>query len=406
MTAQLSLVGGDRFEIAVRGSRRQAVVRPYGADFRQSYVEQWRAFARAVQGQGEVAAELADGLAALQWLHRAAALLPVRAWDPVPPVAFALTAVVATTRGYAAIRTTIAHLRRQTAAARIEVIVVGPSVESLAGPDEELAGFAAVVKLPVGPVQSIAHANAAAVRRARGRVVVLTEDHCFPEPDWAAALLAAHEGDWSVVGPVVRNANPGTRVSEADFAIGYGPWMEPMDAQAMAFLPGHNSSYKRDDLLALGGRLERLLESETVLHLEWSAQGRKLRIEPAARVRHVNYSRWRSFLPVQLIAGRLFAGSRAATWSRRRRLFYAAASPLIPAVRLWRIAREFAKPGRSVRRLLNMSPALVAGLLLDGAGQFLGYLRGPGDAMERLARYEFNRIEHVRTEERGLWISP
>ena len=123
-------------------------------------------------------------------------------------------------------------------------------------------------------------------------------------------------------------------------------------------------------------------------------------------MRHVNYSRWRSFLPVQLIAGRLFAGSRAATWSRRRRLFHAAASPLIPAVRLWRIAREFAKPGRSARRLLHMSPALVAGLLLDGAGQFFGYLRGPGDAMERLARYEFNRIEHVRTEERGLWISP
>jgi hypothetical protein len=204
----------------------------------------------------------------------------------------------------------------------------------------------------------------------------------------------------------VRNANPATRVSEADFAIGYGPWMEPMDAAEMRFLPGHNSSYKRDELLALGGRLERLLEAETVLHMAWSAQGRRLVVAPAARVRHVNYSRWRSWIPVQLLAGRLFGGMRAEAWPRRRRLLYAAASPLIPLVRYGRIARAFARPGRSLWRLARATPALAVGLLLDAAGQCWGYLRGPGDAMARLARYEYNRIEHVRAEERALWTSP
>jgi hypothetical protein len=111
-------------------------------------------------------------------------------------------------------------------------------------------------------------------------------------------------------------------------------------------------------------------------------------------------------VPVQLLAGRLFGGARVATWSRRRRLFYAAASPLIPAVRLWRTVRAYARPGRSLGRLLRTSPALVAGLALDGAGQCLGYLLGPGDAMARLSRYEFNRIDHVQDSERALWISP
>ena len=406
MTAELSLVAADRFEIEVRGSRCRAIVRPYGRGFRASYVEQWRAFARAVRGEGPVAASVDDGLASLAWIQRAASALPARPRETPPPIAFPMTVIASTTRGYDAIRTTVAHLSRQTAARRIELIVVGPNVESLAAPPEDLAGFADVVAVAIGPDASIAHANAEGVRRARGRVVALTEDHCFPEPGWAAALLAAHEGDCSVVGPVVSNANPATMVSEADFAIGYGPWMAPMAAESMSFLPGHNSSYKRDELLALGGRLERLLEAETVLHLEWSAQGRKLCVEPGARVRHVNYSRWRSFVPVQLLAGRLFGGARAATWSRRRRLFYAAASPLIPAVRLWRTARAYARPGRSLGRLLRTSPALVAGLLLDGAGQCLGYLLGPGDAMERLSRYEFNRIDHVQEAERALWISP
>lgn len=406
MTAELSLVGGDRFEIEVRGSRRRVTVKPYGRGFRESYAGQWRQFAGAVRGDGTVAAGIADGLASLAAIQRAATLLPARGRPPPPPVAFDLTVIASTTRGYPAIRTTVAHLSRQTVARRIELVMVGPSIESLAAPDDELAGFGAVVKVDVGKVTSIAHANAAGVRRARGRLVALTEDHCFPEPEWAAALLRAHEADWSVVGPVVRNANPRTRVSDADFVIGYGPWMEPMRATEMEFLPGHNSCYKRAELLALGGRLERLLEAETVLHMEWSAQGRRLVVEPGARVRHVNYSLWRSWVPVQLLAGRLFGGMRSATWPRRRRLFYAAASPLIPVVRFYRIALAFAQPGRSLWRLAKTAPALAVGLLLDGAGQCWGYLRGPGDAMERLARYEFNRVEHVREEERALWISP
>jgi predicted dehydrogenase len=405
MIAELSLVGSDRFEIEICCGNKRVMVKPYGRGFTESYAAQWRAFARAVLGKGAVAAGVGDGLESLRWVHEAASGLAVRPADVWPGIEFPMTVISSTTLGYRAIRTTVAHLRRQTAASRIELVMVGPSVESLAAPDEELSGFGAVVRVGVGPVRSIAHANAAGLRRARGRVVALSEDHCFPEPEWAEALLRAHEGEWSIVGPVMRNGNPRSMVSEADFVIGYGPWMAPMGPEEMEFLPGHNSSYKRDELLALGGRLERLMEAETVLHMEWSAQGKRLRVEPAATARHVNYSLWRSWIQVQVLAGRLFGGLRAETWPRRRRLFYAAASPLIPAVRLWRSAKEFTRPGRSIWRLLRMLPALALGLTLDGFGQCLGYLLGPGDAMERLARYEFNRVEHVREEERGLWIS-
>ena len=61
---------------------------------------------------------------------------------------------------------------------------------------------------------------------AHAPIVALAEDHCFPEPGWADALIRAHQGPWAVVGPVVRNANPATIVSWCDFVIGYGPWME------------------------------------------------------------------------------------------------------------------------------------------------------------------------------------
>lgn len=401
--AELSLVDGDRFEVEVEGSRGRARIRPYGRGFRSSYDEQLRRFARAIREGAAPAASADDGVAALAPLLDAMRELPAAPLPEASEARYPISAIASTAAGYAALRTTIGHLRAQTAAPQTELVLVGPSLEALDHPAEDVEQFAAVQKVAVGPVRSIAHANAAGVRRARGRVVVLTEDHCFPEPGWAAALLRAHEEPWAAVGPVVRNANPGSVVSWADFLIGYGPWMEPAPAHSPAFLPGHNSSYKRELLLALGGRLEAMLESETVLHFEWTARGLPLRVEPDARVAHVNFSRWRSWLPVQFLWGRLFAGMRAASWTRRRRWFYAAASPLIPAVRFWRAVRAYLQPGRSRWLLLRTAPVLALGLTLDGLGQLAGYLLGPGRSMETLARYEFNRIDHVRAEDRRLW---
>jgi hypothetical protein len=48
-------------------------------------------------------------------------------------------------------------------------------------------------------------------------------------------------------------------------------------------------------------------------------------------------------------------------------------------------------------------PALALGLSLDGFGQMLGYALGAGRSAERIADYEFRRIDHVRGEERALF---
>ena len=127
---------------------------------------------------------------------------------------------------------------------------------------------------------------AAGVRAARAPIVAFAEDHCFPEPAWARALLEAYAaGDIAAVGAVFRNANPGTLVSWCDFAIAYGPWIDPTPGGDQPFIAGHNSSYRRDVLLELGGRLDDLLESETVLHLELRARGKRVVVVDDSLVR-------------------------------------------------------------------------------------------------------------------------
>lgn len=308
-----------------------------------------------------------------------------------------LSVILAAPDGYASVRQTVAKLRAQTALDRLELVLLLPA-DSAPPEPAEVAPFRWLKQIEA-PRGSIGRANAAGVRRASAPLVVLAEDHCFPDPGWAAALLEAHRGEWAAVGPGVRNANPATAVSWADFFIGYGPWMLPAARTEAEFLPGHNSSYKKAELLAYDDRLDDLLEAETLLHWDLRRRGRRLLLEPAAAVAHANFSLWRSWLPIQYYSGRLFGGSRALSMPPWKRAVYVVGSPLIPLVRLARVARQAARAellGRFARTL----PALIVGLLLDGIGQFVGYLAGVGAAGGQVARYEYRRVDHVTAHDR------
>jgi hypothetical protein len=65
-----------------------------------------------------------------------------------------------------------------------------------------------------------------------------------------------------------------------------------------------------------------------------------------------------------------------------------------------RCAREIRRRRRATPSLLRLLPMLAVGLAFDGVGQMVGYLRGPGNAVERAAHYEFHRFHHVPEADR------
>ena len=202
----------------------------------------------------------------------------------------AMSLIVITPDRYETIRKLMNHLNAQTIKERLEIVIVSPSIHTIDLDESQLQGFWGFCLVEFGPIQSSAEARATGIRKASAPIVAFTEDHSYPDPHWAEALLKSHEQPWAAVGPVIRNANPKSLISWANLLIEYGPWLEPASSGIMEHLPGHNSSYKRMILLDYGFELENLLEAETLLHWDLKAKGYDLYLESEAKTSHLNFS--------------------------------------------------------------------------------------------------------------------
>jgi hypothetical protein len=124
---------------------------------------------------------------------------------------------------------------------------------------------------------------AAGVREAIAPLVSYAEEHAYPAPGWAEALIKAHRQSWAAIGGTIANANPGNSVNWASFFTDFGPWVEPAEGGEISHLPWHHAVYKRSILLEYGPELETMLETESILHADLQARGYRLYLEPAAR---------------------------------------------------------------------------------------------------------------------------
>jgi GT2 family glycosyltransferase len=256
------------------------------------------------------------------------------------------------------------------------------------------------VRLP--PETLFSAAKARAIRMAAAPVVVFLEEHVRVHPGWAAALIAAHEGPWAGVGAEVHNGNPEVALSRMIQVLNYLWWLPPAPRAEFDMLPGHNSSFKRDVLLAYGAELDELLRAEIVLHTRLRRDGHRLLVEPAARLSHINESTFASAARGRFLWNRLYGRMRARVfgWSPARRIFYVAVTPLIPFYSLLSLAL-FALRHRPnlLPRLLASSPLLFAVQLASVTGHSVGLLFGMGNAEATFSWFEMNEYRRHRNEE-------
>ena len=158
----------------------------------------------------------------------------------------ALSVVLPTGDGFSTIRQTVRALARQTIADKIELVIVAPT-DHINIPADDVSAFAGTRVVNGGPVRTSNISRCAGIRAASAPVVVLAEDHSFPEPGWAEALWSSHGAGIAAVGPVLGNANPESMISWANLLLEYYPWLEGAEAGAVTRLPirSHRTSKGR-----------------------------------------------------------------------------------------------------------------------------------------------------------------
>lgn len=312
-----------------------------------------------------------------------------------------LSVILITPHHLRTLRKTLRRLRAQTVAHQIEVVIVAPTLARLGFDERERQGLGQVRLVEAGAELSLGAAKGLGVRTATAPVVAFAEDHCYPAPGWAEALLAAHRGPWVAVAPAIGNANPESAVSWANLLLAYGHWLAPARSREIHDVPAHNSSYKRDALLAFGDALDAMLGREGSLHQALRARGERLYLEGGAEAFHLNPTRTPAWWVLRFNAGRLYAASRVAQgrWSPARRLVYCGGAPLIPLMRLPQLVTQLRQAGL-VALLPRIWPALLLGLLLHSAGEVAGYLRGEGQTRAYLANFEYDRLRQLSRADR------
>jgi hypothetical protein len=280
----------------------------------------------------------------------------------------------------------VACLLDQEECARIELVLAGPLSLENEIPARARQAFAAVTVVPADP-RAMHEARAVGLLAAAAPWAVVGETHCYPQPGWARALLAAiGERTWDAIGPQIINANPATGLSWANLAIDYGPFLRPPRGEATA-LPGQNAAVRTALLAPHRADLGERVRLPYLLFRALRDAGARLFVEPAARSAHLNVTDYRAWLGERFGAARIFASDRAAGWSRGRRLVYTVGSPAIPVLRARRALRDLRRAGGPLRAV----PSLLAGLVVSGLGEAVGYAVGMGEGEPRIFVVELAR---------------
>jgi GT2 family glycosyltransferase len=287
-----------------------------------------------------------------------------------------ISVVVASNRDRSLLEACVASLIGQCQRASADIIV------ARAGSDAEVAllrnSMPNVRFLPAPPAATIPELRALGMEAARGDIVALTEDHCVADPAWVETLLAHSRDAADVIGGGMGNAQRGRAVDWGAYFAEYGFFADtrPETGGERPLLTGANVAYKRrviDDVVAWA----REGEWENVAHTRLAARGSTLRfVGTAAVYQNKNYT-LASFCVDRYEHGRDYARKRLAEehHSGARRWLLFLASPALPALLTWRIAKAASRSRRST--FLRALPATFLFLSAWSLGEAVGYLRGP-----------------------------
>ena len=293
-----------------------------------------------------------------------------------------LSVVIASIVGPPFIDDCLASVEEEGKQIGAEVIVVACGTEGYAKRIQDKFPWVRVVHRPQR--ETVPELRAIGVQQAMGEVVAIIEEHCLAAKDWLYKALEGHErpGYAAVGGPVVDYAY--TRLQDwVVYFCEYNGYLPPWVEGEAYDLNGANIAYRRDILLDHQDRL-RQGYWEATLHPVLLKEGLKLRSLPGMIVYHRGPFPFGYYLQQRYWFSRAFAGARTKALPASRRLVYLVASPLVPFILLARMGARVWQKHCHIDKFALSLPLLIPALTVYAAGEWVGYLAGPGDALSRV----------------------
>jgi len=280
----------------------------------------------------------------------------------------------------------------QTRCDALEILVLVPSLPAHVSLEPKLRF------LVIG--DSLLHeARLLGIAAARTEYLIIAEDHCLPEPDWTAHMLARLSEGHRMLGPALRSGNPQTAICLASFLIGYGEWTEPVPGGAVTVLPGHNILLHRSLLESLQPTLPDLMIVCSMMVKALRAKGQAFYLEPAARMRHYDIPSWWKTFGIFAMVGTNFGAQRTRSWFPGLRFLYWLACPLIAGLHLRRGLYHW---WRTARTSWTVPFPMICLGVIWGVSEGIGAVLGPRQVVRWVGACEIKPVsaQTVREAER------
>lgn len=252
---------------------------------------------------------------------------------------------------------------------------IGGEVLVADGTEDGLEGVDPVVHMPGSDVFSL---RAAAVVKAQGRIIALTEDHVVPESGWHEAVLEAHARHPELaVGGAVLNGSREKLIDRANFLMTFGTFLPPQPLRhPHRVSPPANLSYKREVLsrYEIG---QGTLEFDIGTDVFRSGQ---MVLDDEVRVAHIQSHGIRSTHSAHFHNGRTTGALMPRPIGLRGRMRHALRRVKLPVWLVRTVVFEsWSKPGYR-RDLVTSLPFVFSLAVAHSVGEATGVLFGPGDS--------------------------
>lgn len=293
-----------------------------------------------------------------------------------------LSVVIASGAGGDFLFRCLRSLREQAIKNDVEVIVVDRcGGETLARIERECP-LVTIVRANLDHRPSVPELRMIGIKQAKGDIVAIIEEHCVCPPHWIQTILRSFQEDDAAIGGPILDSDFNRMPDWVVYFSEYHNYLPPWPDGDRYRLNGANIAYNRHKLL----KYQDILGSgywEVVLHPRLFKEG-SFRAVSDMGVYHTGPFDYRYYLGQRYLLSRVWGGTQREKVSGAKRFIYLFAAPAFPFLLLVRITHRALKSGQRIPKYFMTLPLLVPVVIAYVWGEWLGYLLGVGDALERV----------------------